>query len=39
MLTLIMIVKLVNGYERHYRNEISGQIEVVFVARPCMKIK
>jgi len=37
MKTLIMIVRLIDGYERHYRNEQTGKIEIVFVQRPCMK--
>ena len=36
MKTLIMIVKLIDGYERHYRVEGTSKIEVEFVARPCM---
>jgi hypothetical protein len=35
---MINIVKVLGGIERHYRNVKTGQIEVVFVARPCMKV-
>lgn len=33
MKTLIKIVKLIDGYEQHYRVEGTSQIEIVFVAR------
>lgn len=39
MKTLIKIVKLIDGYERHYRIEETGQILIVFVERPCMRVK
>lgn len=35
--TLINIVPVLGGYERHYRIEGSTNIKIVFVARPCMK--
>ena len=39
MKTLILIVKLIDGYERHYRNEETGNIEIVFVERPSKRGK
>lgn len=38
MKTLIKIVKLINGYERHYRVEGTSRIEIIFIARPCTRI-
>jgi hypothetical protein len=37
MKTLILIVKLVDGYERHYRDELTGKIEIEYIARPLTK--
>ncbi len=34
--TLINIVKVIGGYERHYRIEGTNKLKIVFVARPCM---
>ena len=39
MKTLILIVKLIDGYEMHYRNEERGIIEIVFVERPSKRGK
>ena len=37
MKTLIKIVKLIDGYERHYRIEGTNSIEIEFIQRPCKK--
>jgi hypothetical protein len=39
MLTLIKIVKLINGYERHYRIEGTNKLWIEFVERPISRVK
>jgi hypothetical protein len=39
MLTLIKIVKCINGYERHYRIEGTGKLVITWIERPISRVK